>query len=123
MADSSPLNLLFEQSREFRKNPTQAEAILWEHLRNRKSGNYKFRRQHPVGKYILDFYCAEARIGIEVDGGIHQEPEQSLHDIQRSLDLAELGIEIIRFWNSDITNNCDEALQQIKICIEHKIKH
>jgi very-short-patch-repair endonuclease len=61
--------------REQRKSPTEAEFVLWNHLRNRNLGGYKFRRQHPIGGYILDFYCAEAKTGIELDGAVHQDLE------------------------------------------------
>jgi very-short-patch-repair endonuclease len=108
--------------REQRKSPTEAELVLWKHLRNRNLGGYKFRRQHPIGGYILDFYCAEAKIGIELDGAVHQDLEQIKYDLQRSTALSELGVEVIRFWNSEVTGNCDNVLNQILKKIEKKTK-
>jgi very-short-patch-repair endonuclease len=108
--------------REQRKSPTEAEFMLWEHLRNRNLGGYKFRRQHPIGGYILDFYCAEAKIGIELDGAVHQDLEQKKYDIQRSTALSELGVEVIRFWNSEVTGNCDNVLNQILENIKKRAK-
>jgi very-short-patch-repair endonuclease len=104
---------LLEICREQRKKPTEAEAILWECLRNSRLKGYKFRRQHPAGGYILDFYCPVVRVGIEVDGGIHLEKEQVEYDRMRSNDLAELGIEVIRFWNSEIITQPGQVLNTI----------
>jgi len=122
MTDSSPSSSLIEQSREFRKNPTEAETILWEHLRNRRLENYKIRRQHPICGYILDFYCQEIRLGIEVDGEVHQTQEQIAYDNQRSIDLSEIGIKVIRFRNSEVIRSVDEVLQQILLSLECKSK-
>ena len=75
--NSFSLNIV-DLCREQRKSPTEAEFLLWEHLRNRNLGGYKFRRQHPIGGYVLDFYCVEAKIGIELDGAVHQDLEKKV---------------------------------------------
>ncbi|MBP9925611.1 MAG: endonuclease domain-containing protein [Cyclobacteriaceae bacterium] len=97
-----------------RKNETEAEEKLWEHLRNRKLDNLKFRRQQPMEGFILDFYCQEARLGIEVDGEIHLETKQNKYDQQMTEYLAELGIKIIRFSNDSVMNDVFEVLDIIK---------
>ncbi len=83
-------------ARSLRKKLTPTEAILWERLRDRRCMNLKFRRQHPIGRFVLDFYCEELRVAIEVDGGIHNDPEQRRSDQERQLLLEETGIRFIR---------------------------
>src|SRR5213075_2307472 len=90
--------LVFELAKDLRKNMTEAEKILWMHLRERIS-SLKFRRQHPIGIYIADFYCHKIKLIIEVDGEIHDEPETKKYDEKREKDLKELGYLIIRFTN------------------------
>ena len=95
MHDSSP-------ARTLRKQPTWAEKLVWRWLRARRFSGYKFRRQHPVGKYSLDFFCEEARLAIELDGGQHGFPKQRNHDTEREKFLASLSIKVLRFWNSHL---------------------
>ena len=95
MHDSSP-------ARTLRKQPTWAEKLVWRWLRARRFSGYKFRRQHPVGKYSLDFFCEEARLAIELDGGQHGFPEQRKHYEDREQFLASLSIKVLRFWNSQL---------------------
>jgi very-short-patch-repair endonuclease len=78
---------IFENARTLRKNTTDAERRLWEKLRNRKLRNLKFRRQHPIHKYVADFYCAEHKVVVELDGGIHQLKEQKIYDQERTNEL------------------------------------
>ena len=89
-----------ERARTLRKKPIWAEKLVWSWLRDRRFGAYKFRRGHPVGPYFLDFFCYEARLSIELDGGGHGFPEQKAHDSERTRFLASLGIKELRFWNS-----------------------
>jgi len=89
-----------ERGRELRKESTWAEKLMWRWLRGRRFSGYKFRRQHPTGKYNLDFFCEEARLSIEIDGSQHGFPEQQGHDAVRTACLASLGIKELRFWNS-----------------------
>ncbi len=87
------------------------EALLWSRLRNRQLGGLKFRRQHPIGSYIVDFYCAEARLVIELDGDSHTE--QIEYDAKRTLWIGEQGHREIRFWNREVLQNLDGVLQMI----------
>ena len=83
-----------------RKKETWAEKLLWRWLRDRRLSSYKFRRQHPVGDYILDFFCEEARVAIELDGSQHGYPDQLRADAERDEYLATLNIKVLRFWNA-----------------------
>jgi very-short-patch-repair endonuclease len=105
---------LFEFSKVLRKTQTEAEDMVWQSLRNRKILGCKFRRQHPIGKYIADFYCYEAKLVIEIDGGIHNRPQNKQYDENRSYELEELGITVIRFTNEMIEENLSKVLCEIK---------
>jgi len=82
-------------------------------LRGRRFGGFKFRRQQPLGGYILDFYCHEASLAIELDGGGHAEEQQIEYDRVRSEVLAGVGITVLRFWNHDVLQNSDDVLASI----------
>jgi len=105
---------LFEKARELRKKQTEAEKILWNAIRSRKCYGLKFRRQHPIASFILDFYCHEHLIAIEVDGGIHMSPDSLEYDKYRSSILEELGIKVLRFTNKEVINELDSVLEKIK---------
>ena len=90
---------------------TDAERKLWNTLRNKQVNGYKFRRQHPFGKYILDFVCLDAGLVIEVDGGQHQDSVG--YDKERTLWLEQHDFKILRFWNNEILNYFDEVLDVI----------
>ncbi len=105
---------LFEFSKALRRNQTEAEEIIWQCLRNRKILNFKFRRQHPIHQYIADFYCHEAKLIIEIDGGIHNNPENQEYDQNRTDELMKIGITVIRFTNQEVNNNLDEVINIIK---------
>lgn len=96
-----------------RKNATEAEDILWQHLRNRKLNGYKFRRQHPVAGYIPDFVCIERKLIIEVDGDYHNEEEQKQFDISRSKWLEEHDYKIVRVTNGEVLGNIQAVLRKI----------
>ncbi|KAF0201438.1 MAG: hypothetical protein FD170_2755 [Bacteroidetes bacterium] len=96
-----------------RKTETEAEKILWQKIRNRKCGGLKFRRQHPFQKFILDFYCHEIGLTIEVDGGIHDNPDVLEHDSNRTFELENVGVKVLRFRNQDVLENIDEVLKCI----------
>jgi very-short-patch-repair endonuclease len=89
-------------ARTLRKNSTWAERKLWAILRDRRFSAYKFRRQHKVGEHYLDFYCAEARYNLELDGGQHGFPEQQAQDKVRGEYLKSRNIQTRRFWNSQL---------------------
>jgi uroporphyrinogen-III synthase len=86
-------------ARMLRVRSTKAERIVWYWLRNRTLCHLKFRRQHPIGRYILDFYCPELKLCVELDGGVHNELVVAMHDAQRDADLAKLGITVVRIQN------------------------
>ncbi len=87
-------------ARKLRKADTWAEQLLWRWLRDRRFSAYKFRRQHPMGPHILDFYCPEAKVNLELDGSQHGHPVHLQADTERDAWLAERGIKVMRFWNA-----------------------
>jgi very-short-patch-repair endonuclease len=87
-------------------------------LRNRNFGNYKFRRQHPIDRYILDFYCPAARLAIELDGSGHDSHVRAMHDQARDRFLAAQGITVIRFWNHEVSEELDGVLEAIWLALE-----
>lgn len=102
-----------ELARKLRKESTQPEAILWQQLRNRKLRNLKFKRQHRIGRYIVDFYCRELKLAVELEGGVHEIPDQKEHDAVRFEELQTRGLRILRFKNEEVLNNLDAVLIQI----------
>ena len=100
---------IFKRAKELRKNTTPGENNLWTILRKKHFEGYKFRRQHPIFKYIADFYCHELKLVIELDGGIHLNPEQAEYDRGRTLQLNELGIEVMRISNQEVWDDIDEV--------------
>jgi len=109
-----------ERSRNLRKNQTDAEKKLWTILRNRQINGVKFRRQFPVGRYILDFYCPDYRLAIEADGGQHYENKVKDQDDLRTRELNNLGIEMIRFTDREILTNSDGVVEAIQNAIAKK---
>ncbi len=103
---------LLEFSRSLRLHQTDAESVLWLLLRNRSLG-YKFRRQRPVGKYVLDFYCHEVHLAVELDGGQHNTAAVSDKDERRTAKLQELGIEVLRFWDHEVLKETEAVLERI----------
>lgn len=97
--------------RQLRKNPTEAERILWQELRGKKIGGVRFHRQYSVGPYILDFFCPTARLAIELDGDQHKDAKE--YDIERDVFLKEKGITTIRFWNDEVLKNLPAVLKKI----------
>lgn len=109
-----------ENCRKLRREQTEAEKKLWNILRNRQLEGTKFRRQHLIDKYIIDFYSSQYKIAIEADGGQHYTDKGEEHDRIRTEKLAALGIELIRFSNLDILNNIDGVCEIIQRVIERK---
>jgi very-short-patch-repair endonuclease len=99
--------------RQFRKNPTNTEAWMWQCLRNYQLGP-KFRRQHPIGRYIADFYCNEYQLIIEIDGGIHLKKEHQLYDLSRQEDLEARSYRIMRFTTFEIEKNPQKVVTKIR---------
>lgn len=100
---------LFAFAKANRHRSTPAESKLWEMLKGNQLAGYKFRRQHPVGYYILDFYCHRKKLAIEVDGEYHLTPEQQSYDAQRKDFLQVLGIKEIRFSNYQVMNDMNRV--------------
>jgi len=99
-----------------RRNQTDVEKILWHRLRNRQVNGCKFRRQHQIGNYVVDFVCPEKRLVVELDGGQHAE--QVENDATRTGYLALKGYRVLRFWNNDVVENIDGVLETIKLELE-----
>ena len=103
---------ILARAREMRQPQTPAEATLWRALRARRLG-YKFRRQHPIDRFIIDFYCAEAKLCLEIDGPSHFEPAQQEYDAARTAYLETLGYRLIRFTNDDVRYNLQAVVDEI----------
>ncbi len=101
--------LIFENAKQLRKNMTAAETALWMHLRKGVSG-YKFRRQHPIGLYIADFYCHKVKLIVEIDGTIHNRKDIQEHDEKRQKDLTEMRYTVLRFTNQQVVTNVENVL-------------
>ncbi|OGE87967.1 MAG: DNA-cytosine methyltransferase [Candidatus Doudnabacteria bacterium RIFCSPLOWO2_02_FULL_49_13] len=97
---------------QLRKNQTDCESLLWKVLRNKQCNDYKFLRQYSVGYYILDFYCPELRLAIELDGGQHAD-EQKEYDQERTAYLLANDIRELRFWNNEVIENIDGIYDKI----------
>ena len=104
---------IFARAKELRRNMTPAEKILWQYLRNDQLNGYHFRRQHPIKQFVADFYCAKADLIVELDGGIHNNPEVQEHDINRTVELENMGITVIRFTNEEIYNDINNVIEKI----------
>ncbi|MGP8050391.1 MAG: endonuclease domain-containing protein [Desulfobaccales bacterium] len=100
-----------QRAKALRKRLTDAEKLLWRHLRNREMGGWKFRRQFPVGPFIVDFICVEKNLVIEVDGGPHAEKEEE--DNRRSSYLNRMGYRVFRFWNNQVLQETEAVLEAI----------
>lgn len=108
---------LFRNADKLRRNPTEAEEILWKHLRNRQMEGVRFRRQHPIKGFVVDFYAHQLKFAIEVDGGYHLDRVQQFYDRDREEILIEAQITIVRFTNEEVQYHLNEVLA----CIQEKI--
>ncbi|MBX9842800.1 MAG: DUF559 domain-containing protein [Xanthobacteraceae bacterium] len=100
-----------EFARRLRRDGTDVERRLWQRLRNGQLGDAQFRRQHPAGRYVLDFYCSALALAVELDGGQHAGPRT--RDSERDRWLRQKRVTVLRFWNSDVIENLDGALDVI----------
>ena len=105
-----------ELARKLRRRETDVERRLWQRLRNGQICDAHFRRQHPAGRYILDFYCPALTLAIELDGGQHAVTRTRDHE--RDAWLKQKGVTVLRFWNSDVTENLDGVLEVIAAKID-----
>ncbi len=96
-----------------RTQRTKTEILLWEELRAKRLGGFKFRQQHPFGRFVLDFYCHSEKLSIEIDGEIHKENDNEEYDALRTKILKEEGIEEIRFTNQEVLNDLEEVTYKI----------
>jgi len=106
---------LKEKARWLRNNSTKSEAFLWNFLKGKQMHGFDFHRQRPVDQYIIDFFCQELYMGIELDGYSHLLESSMDWDIKREKRLKELGISIIRFWDDEVFNDLDNVLRVIEI--------
>ncbi|MFS8887045.1 endonuclease domain-containing protein, partial [Synechococcus sp. R55.1] len=115
---------LIARARQLRREATTAESLLWELLRDRRLLGRKFRRQHPIGQFIADFFCDDARLIIEIDGAVHREPTQQERDRLREEILREHGFAILRFTNEQILDRTEQVLQEIAAYVTaHSYEH
>ena len=115
-----PDSLSYIRAKGFRRQMTPPEARLWNCLRAGRLRGLKFRRQHPVGPYILNFYCAEAKLAIEVDGAVHDQADQIAHDRRRTAWLGEQGIRVIRLRASDVRDELEGVLNFILAVVRER---
>lgn len=100
--------------KDLRNNLTPPEAVLWKALQNSKLEGRKFRRQHSMGNYIVDFYCPSEKIVIELDGSVHDDYSAQMYDMERTAFLNELNMKVIRFENVEVFSNLENVLEEIK---------
>lgn len=96
-----------------RKRPTRAEKTLWQHLRGKRMRGFRFRRQQPIDRFIVDFYCRQAQLVVELDGSSHDSTEAAEYDDQRTLFLEALGLSVLRFSNKQVIYETDTVLNTI----------
>ena len=111
---------IFEKAAVLRENMTPAEKLLWEKLKDKNLFSYKFRRQHPIDIFIVDFYCHPLRLVIELDGKYHLNKEQKEYDIGRTSELEYWGLKVIRFTNNEVLENIEDIIKKIKIVIKFR---
>ena len=104
----------FDKADSSRKNMTDAEKVLWQNLKGKQVLGLRFRRQHPIGQFIVDFYCHKTKLIIEVDGEIHQNILNKEYDDERTYELNLLGLHVIRFTNSQVLNQTKSVVKIIK---------
>jgi very-short-patch-repair endonuclease len=103
-------------ARILRKHQTDSETLLWNYLRDRRMKGSKFRRQYPIGSYIVDFVCTDKKVIIELDGGQHAE--QEAEDKKRTKYLEGMGYRMVRFWNNQVLNETESVLEEIYLILD-----
>lgn len=109
---------IHRRARDLRNGMTPCEKILWQRLKGKYLLDYKFRRQHPIYKYIVDFYCHQLRLVIEVDGSVHSSVDAVEYDSNRTKELEEFGLQVLRFSNDEVSFNTEYVIAIIKAKIE-----
>lgn len=102
--------------RKLRTEQTKAEQLLWTHLRDRRFLNIKFRRQHALGKFIVDFFCLERGIVIEVDGGQHSLTQEQ--DVERTQAIENMGYHVLRYWNHEVLTDIHAVLDHVRLFLQ-----
>ncbi len=113
---------LIGKAKYLRKQQTKTESLLWDELRSNKLG-VKFRRQHPIQKFVLDFYCPEIKLAIELDGSVHADKFQKDYDNIRTEFLKSENITVLRFWNSEVEKDMESVLESVKNKVKELSKH
>lgn len=113
---------LLDFARTLRKEQTSAESLLWYLLRDRRLLGYKFRRQYPLPPYVLDFYCDELKLGVELDGGQHNADGHAATDERRDAYIRARGIELVRYWNHDVLLKTEDVLEDLLQRIDLKVR-
>lgn len=116
------INITFEHAKLLRKNMTEAEKILWMHLKDGMHG-YKFRRQHPISNYIVDFFCYKAKLIIELDGSVHSNEQVRKNDKQREDELQRMNYMIIRFSNEEVFYKLEAVLERVSEIVNNIIQN
>ncbi|MGJ7571787.1 endonuclease domain-containing protein [Variovorax sp. RB2P76] len=109
------------RARSLRETPTDAESLLWSHLRDRRLGNYKFRRQRPIGPYFADFACLDEKLVVELDGGQHVEAAD--YDENRTRFMEAQGYRVLRFWNNEVLTQTDAVRERILQALQEDNPH
>ncbi|UPT68393.1 MAG: endonuclease domain-containing protein [Sphingobacteriales bacterium JAD_PAG50586_3] len=109
---------ILENARLLRNNMTLAERVLWERIRRKQIKSARFRNQHAIDVFIIDFYCHELLLGIEVDGSIHNSIEAKERDEGRSAELLKYGIKVIRFTNEEVLYDIDSVIKEVEKIID-----
>jgi len=109
------------RARALREAPTDAESLLWFHLRDRRLGNHKFRRQRPIGPYFADFACLDAMLVVELDGGQHVEA--AAYDENRTRFMQAQGFRVLRFWNNEVLTQTDAVRERILQALQEGNPH
>ena len=104
---------LESRRKKLRSNMTEPEIILWSRIKNKQILGLKFRRQHSIGPYIVDFYCPDIRLAIEVDGGHHNQEENIIYDEERTAYLNSLNIKVIRYWNNEVAKEINNVIEDL----------
>ena len=114
---------IFKKASQLRNNLTVCEKMIWDRLSKNKIMGFRFKCQHPIDIFIVDFYCHKLKLVIEIDGGIHQKPQQAEYDLGREAEMAFYDIETVRFTNDEIIQDINAVVRKIvQICNDRQIE-
>jgi very-short-patch-repair endonuclease len=119
MTQLNNLKYLKSTRQNLRNDPTPAEKRLWDKLRNSQLAGKKFRQQHSIGNYILDFYCPQHQLAIELDGDSHFTESGIEYDAKRTFFLNKIGIQVLRFTNTEVLENLENVLERIRVNLDN----